>query len=393
MLAALNELSSDEGISLLLVAVFSIFLFLVLVSVGFLEATNITLLFIYFVIFAVLTAALVFIWVKVESSTLKTVSIIALFLLIAITVIIGITRLFSKDKTNAFYKFGKNPLFLNPTIQLDKIRAWGFTTGIGGIIVLILAATVVMLFISGVHYIDVYENFSPASQDQTFGKSFALVWGIFNFVIGSWITIQTLYFIKVIFDMIIQDRKDKCQEIIYKDGFDNNKGSDTYGLPIGEFREFLKKNELAYVKENNLKGIVDYGIIDSNGVYIPKEFLDADTRKPKLDTPADRLTYDAYMERYKKRYKKGEIVMYENGFIQTLLEDVKKNLKASKTPYEIKAYLLSRLKEASKGVDSRVFSVEELDKLKAAIKDTKKTTANYSRKLELPESLSVKKKV
>jgi hypothetical protein len=135
------------------------------------------------------------------------------------------------------------------------------------------------------------------------------------------------------------------------------------------------------IKEKEIKTITDYGIIDDNGVYIPKEFL-TDTGTLKND-PASTIAFDAYMTRYKKKYKNGKFVVYKDGFIKTLLENTKRNLKESKTPYEIKDELLSELKKASKYIDTTRFDTDKIKELKEVIDGW--ITVRQQHNLDIPQ--------
>jgi hypothetical protein len=377
-LAAANKLSSDEGISLLLVAVFSIFLFLIIVSIGFIidSPSRYFTIGIYLVIFIGLIITIGFV-ASANGSIIKTVSLIGLSIITLVVFIMGFLAVFNKvDKSNPFYNFTRNPFGLNPTIQLDKIREWGFTSSTGAIIVIALISAVVLMFVSGVHYIDVYENASAETQMNTFGKSFALIWGIFNFLIGSWITIQTIYFVKVMFDMIKEEKQKKCIETINKDGFD-----ETTGLPAGKFKDILEKEyNLAYfkdTKDSELKVMAEYGIIDPNGVYIPKQFLNKDTKQIDLTEPGKQIAFDAYMDRYRKLYNKGQIVTYPDEFIPQIIEDTKRSLKQSKAPYDIKQELIEKLKNVKKESETNIYSPEMLKDLKIYIEETKSIKKSY----------------
>ena len=268
-------------------------------------------------------------------SDVKVLTLICLGILLFFVVIFGIISLRNKS-------FGKfNVLGLNPVYQIKNIKSWGFTKSGAFVMLLILIVSVVMLYIGGAYFIDVYQNTSPESN---FDKNFALVWAIINFVIAAWITIQTIYFLIALGMMYWEDTKKKCLDTAFSD-IDPDTGLPREG---GKLEKVLKEDfNLVYSSTDPTKPgynntIIEPGIINNDGIFIPQEFLESDGITI-INKPEIRLALEAYMENHRRKVIAGEeIVIPNRENVRALIDFALRELRNNGVPNEIVESLRER---------------------------------------------------
>jgi hypothetical protein len=291
----------------------------------------------YLILLITLIVSIVIIWTDVvDTGSVKVLTLICLSIILFLTLILG----FISYKNKTFGKF--NFLGLNPKIQIDRIKSWGISKAGAFSMFLILVVTVVMLYIGGAQFIDVYKNTTSKSD---FDKNFALIWAILNFVVAAWITIQTLYFIVAIGMMYYESYKQDCYDLVKK-----NTATSEDGLPTGKLKELLDEYNLAYSSTDPTKsGYVDVitqpGAINENGIFIPGEFLEEDKITIKDDI-AVRLALGAYLENHSKGIKTtGTVNIPSSQDINALIDFTTTQLRRGGVPNDIVIDLRTRLEE------------------------------------------------
>jgi hypothetical protein len=311
---------------------------------------------IYLILLAALVASIVIISTDtIDVGTVKVLTLICLGTILLFAIVLGFFAL----KTKTLGKF--NFLGLNPKIQIEKIKSWGFTkSGILAMLVILIVA-VVLLYIGGAQFINVYKNTTSKSD---FDKNFALIWAILNFIIAAWITIQTIYFLIALGMMYWEENKKQCIEAVKEDI------DETTGLPrkpgkyitqdengniitkesYGKLETVLEEFELAYSSADPTKvGYVDTinrpGKIDSNGIFIPAEFLD-DNHDNVKDSPEVRLALEAYLANHRRKVAAGEPVIIPNSTdVRGLINYALNELKENNAPNDIIELLRERFEE------------------------------------------------
>jgi hypothetical protein len=148
-------------------------------------------------------------------------------------------------------------------------------------------------------------------ESSPFSKGTALALGIVNFALGSWLTIQGIYFLIVIAKLYNQQLVEKCVENVKKDIVSDNEGKleVTKGSKLDQV---LQEYKLAYTtvsydkmgqRKSDIYGEFNPGVLNEDGIFVPPEYIDRDEDGNPVITkdPETKKKYDKYVQLYSRK--------------------------------------------------------------------------------------------